>query len=295
MNIIMEKIVSANCKWLAALLICAGLAGCVTFKVQEDYWFNPGALPLESSALAGLELPAGLVAEPVMITATDGTVLRGLHVHGPAPRPTVFYLGGDSFMIARDGLDIAAGLSRQGGMDVFMLDYRGYGGSEGKPTIPALMADAEVGLAYLRRIGTSIVIVHGFSMGSFVGAELAVRQPIEALVLESTATSIRDWADHQVPWYGKLVVKIELAAALESQSNQQRLARYRSPLLLLAGGKDKKTPADMARALLIGSATGELCRELVVVREAGHGDVLRFEAAQAAYRRLLDRIGEDCR
>ena len=282
-----------NFKRLAALLICAGLAGCATFKVQEDNWFNPVALPLESAALAGLELPAGLVAEPVTITAADGTVLRGLHVHGPSPRPTVFYLGGDSFMVARQGLSIAALLSRQG-MDVFMLDYRGYGGSEGKPTIAALMADAEVGLAYLRRVGTETVIVHGISMGSFVVAELAVRQPIDALVLESTATSVRDWADHQVPWYGKLFVKIELVAALESQSNQQRLARYRSPLLLLAGGKDKKTPADMARALLIGSATGELCRELVVVREAGHGDVLRFEAAQAAYRRLIDRIGEDC-
>lgn len=188
----------------AALLICAGLAGCATYKVQEDNWFRPGALPLESAALAGLELPAGFVAEPVAIMAADDTVLRGLHVHRSGPRPTVFYLGGDSFMIARQGLAVAAELSRQG-MDVFMLDYRGYGGSEGTPSITALMADAEIGLAYLRRTGAATVIVHGVSMGSFVGAELAVRQPIEGLVLESTATSVRDWADHQVPWYGKPV------------------------------------------------------------------------------------------
>lgn len=285
--------VGLNCTRFAAWMLCAGLAGCATYHVQEGNWFHPGALAIEPAALARLALPSGFVADPVEVAAADGTLLRGLHVHAPGRRSTVFYLGGDNFMVARQGLDMSAGLAQQG-VDVFMLDYRGYGGSQGTPSIHALMADAEAGLNYLRRKGAAAVVVHGMSMGSFVAAELAVRQPVEGLVLESTATSVRDWADHQVPWYGKPLVHVELAAALESQDNQQRLARYAGPLLLLAGGRDQKTPATMARALLRGSATNAACRELVVVPEAGHGDLLRYLPSQAAYRRLLDRIGAQC-
>jgi pimeloyl-ACP methyl ester carboxylesterase len=271
---------------LALLAACGALAGCVRYQVREDNWFHPVQMPLPADALKRLALPESYVAEAVEVVAADGVTLRGLWATSAQARSTVFYFGGDSFLIARDGLEIAAAIAAHGA-NVFMLDYRGYGGSAGRPEIDALMADAQSGLAYLRRNGASHVVVHGMSMGSFVAAELAVRAPVDGLVLESTATSAREWAERQVPWYAKLFVRIDLPAALESQSNAHRLERYAGPLLLLAGGRDTKTPAAMARELLRDSAS--TCRELVEVATAGHGDTLRHAPAQAAYRRLLER------
>jgi pimeloyl-ACP methyl ester carboxylesterase len=274
---------------LAALLACSILVGCVHYRVREDNWFHPAALPLAPDALDRLALPASFVAEAVEVDAADGTPLRGLLVTSPQARETVFYLGGDSFMIARDGLDIAAAIAAEDA-NVFMLDYRGYGGSAGQPDIDALMDDAQAGLAFLRRRGAPKVVVHGMSMGSFVAAELATRAPVDGLVLESTATSVREWAERQVPWYGKWFVRIDLPPALEAQSNTRRLEHYAGPLLLLAGGQDAKTPPAMARELLRDSASA--CRELSEIRTARHGEALRVAPAQDAYRRLLARAVE---
>ena len=289
----MFRSIATTARWLFVLLCAAGLSGCIKFQVKEDYWLNPGAVAIDEARLRELGLPEGYKLERVEIRTADGTRLRGLHLRAPTPVPTVYYFGGDNFMLGRHGLEVAAELARQG-VGVFVLDYRGYGESEGKPSLDTLMADPEAGLAELRRRGAQRVILHGMSMGSFIAAELANRQPVEGLVLESTATTVRDWAKYQVPWYAKPFVRIQLAAALENQSNTARLTRYDGPLLLLAGGRDKITPAKMARKLFESSATPLACRELLVAPEGGHGGLLSFEPAQAAYRRLRDRAQAAC-
>lgn len=264
------------------------VAGCA-FNVREDHWFHPESLVLDAQQLAALPLPEGYRAEMFTFAAADGTQLAALHVGRDADAPAVFYLGGDTFKIARHGLEIAPVLAGLG-LDVFMVDYRGYGGSAGSPSIDTLMSDAEDALAVLRgRLGHGRpVLVHGFSLGSFVGAELARRRAVQGLVLESSATSVRDWANHQVPWYGKPFVSINLATTLEAQSNAVRVADYSGPLLLIAGGADDTTPADMSRALFEASASPRACRRLMVAEEAGHGNALAFAETLRAYRDFID-------
>ncbi|HEX6928552.1 MAG TPA: alpha/beta fold hydrolase [Gammaproteobacteria bacterium] len=276
-------------KMTAVALLAGSVQGCVSFHVAEDNWFHPQASELDDGMLAAMALPAGYAAERVSFNAADGTRLAALHVRGDGRRPTVFYLGGDSFRIPEQGLEIAAQLAALG-VNVFMMDYRGYGGSQGSPSIKGLMADAEAGLALLRQRvhgGAQTVVVHGFSMGSFIAAELATRSEIEGLILESTATSVRDWADHQVPWYGKPFVFIDLAEPLESQNNIARVQKYSGPLLLIAGGSDAKTPAGMSHDLFAVSATPRACRRLLEVEAAGHGDALTHKAAREGYREFM--------
>ena len=283
-------------KMMTIALLVAGAQGCVSFHVAEDNWFHPHASELDDDALMAMPLPAGYAADRVSFNATDGTQLAALHVHGNDRAPTVFYLGGDSFRISEQGLDIAARLAALGA-NVFMMDYRGYGGSQGDPSIEGLMADAEAALALLRQRADGnapTIIVHGFSMGSFIAAEIATRREIEGLILESTATSVRDWADHQVPWYGKPFVSIELAESLESQDNVARVRKYSGPLLLIAGGNDAKTPAVMSRDLLAASATPRSCRRLLEIEAAGHGDALTHAAAREGYREFLALTATPC-
>jgi pimeloyl-ACP methyl ester carboxylesterase len=275
---------------LVAPLALLMLAGCMSFTVREDQWLRPEALAIDPAALKRMEAASGREAEAVALTTSDGTNLRGLFVHDESPRPVAFYLGGDNFKVAKHGLLVAPAFI-DAGMDIFMLDYRGYGASEGEPTIEHLMADAALALDYLRQRRPGVpVIVHGYSMGSFVAAELASRAPVDGLVLESAATNVAAWVGLQVPWYGKPFVRIHLTESLQVQSNIERIQRYRGPLLILTGGADRITPSAMSAELLGASASPERCRELVEIPSAGHGDLLLHPQAWAGYRRMLDGI-----
>lgn len=174
-------------------------------------------------------------------------------------------------------------------MNVLLVEYRGYGLSEGTPTIPALKSDAIQAFdlaSSLVSSGTPLV-VHGFSLGSFIAASLTEERPVSALVLESTAPSVSAWARHQIPWYAKPFVRVSLAQPLLAESNERRLGLYHGYLLLLAGSGDHITPPSMSRALLSISASPPARKRLFVSPGAGHGAVLAGRGTAAAYAQFV--------
>ena len=80
------------------------------------------------------------------------------------------------------------------GYGVFMLNYRRYGGSEGRPNETRITADAVSAYDYLRGLGVAPhdIIAYGESLGTAVATRLALQRHIEALVLEAPFTSIVD-------------------------------------------------------------------------------------------------------
>jgi dipeptidyl aminopeptidase/acylaminoacyl peptidase len=272
---------------IAALLLT--VSGCVSMRVPENNWFHPGRAALSDSARAAVRLARGATVEEVRFAAADATRLYGLFVRTPGARTTVLYFGGDDFRVATSGLPLAQAAS-QLGVNAFLVDYRGYGESEGTPTLAALKQDALDAFDTLRRRGDvagTAIVVHGFSMGSFIGAHVATERPVAGLVLESTATTVRDWARGFIPWYAKPFVRVRIAEALEGESQVARVQRYRGPLLLLVGADDRVTPPAMSRELYHLSATPEATRYLVIVPGAGHGDVLANDDAGMRYAQFL--------
>jgi uncharacterized protein len=277
----------------AAVALLLPLSGCVTFSVREDSWFHPGYAALSDSARSAARLSRGATLEDVFFRSADSTLLHGVFVRTPGARATVLYFGGDNFRVASGGMEVARGGSALG-VNVLMMEYRGYGQSEGTPTLPALKQDALEALAYLRArpdAGDAPIVVHGFSMGSFIAAHVAEQRPVAGLVMESTATDVRDWARGLVPWYARPFVRIRMAGSLRAESNTQRLAAYRGPLLLLVGSADRVTRPGMSRSLLATSATPPELKHLLVVPGAGHGDVLSNPAAQARYQAFVTGVG----
>lgn len=80
------------------------------------------------------------------------------------------------------------------GAAVFTFDYRGYGQSEGKPGEEGTYLDAEAALQWLiaRGFASTNVVAFGESLGGGIVSELALRQPVGGVVLQSTFTSIPD-------------------------------------------------------------------------------------------------------
>ncbi|MGH8280191.1 MAG: alpha/beta hydrolase [Gammaproteobacteria bacterium] len=271
-------------KLILMLSVCAFLAGCASFNISENYFFHPGYSALSNRALANPGLPPGYSLGPVEFKARDGTPLHALFSKNPNA-PVVLYFGGDDFRIGEYGIDVARDFA-WADLSVFMVDYRGYGESQGRPSLAALRSDALAAYDYLSTRpdmrGRSI-IVHGHSMGSLIAPYVATERPVAALVLESTATDALDWVHSQIPWYAKLFVSVHIAPAIAEQNNVARLRKYSESLLLMTGAMDQTTPAWMAQKLYQDARTPADKKVFYLVRDSNHDDVMYSPEAEREY------------
>jgi alpha-beta hydrolase superfamily lysophospholipase len=90
----------------------------------------------------------------------------------------------------------------QTGVNVFLFDYRGFGQSEGTPTEEGTYLDAQAAHHWLTQQGYSPtnIILFGESLGGGIASELAVREKIGGLILQSTFSCIPDVGAELFPW-----------------------------------------------------------------------------------------------
>jgi len=169
------------------------------------------------------------------------------------------------------------------GSSVLILDYRGYGKSNGWPTEAGLYRDADAGYQFLRAAGyaSGQILVHGESLGAAVAVDLASRNPCAAVVLEAPFTSARDMAKAVLPGIGPLLIW--------SFDSESKIARVLQPLLVIQGDHDEVVPTRLGEALF-EEAPGR--KSMWVIHGAGHNDIV--ETAGAAYpeqlRSFYDRL-----
>lgn len=217
------------------------------------------------------------------IVAADGTRLHAVLLRQPEALGVVLYFGGNGFTIGRFGAQAAALFARLG-VDLMIVDHRGYGMSQGRPTIAALESDGLAvfdHLAGLPGIGGARIIVHGQSLGSFTAGHIAAHRPTAGVVLESTVTSTEQWVAAQ------LGGGATIAAALQGKGNLRYMPAIEEPLLLLVGAGDRVTPPALSQALFDASPLPANRKMLSIVPGAGHNDVLARPEAFAAYRSFI--------
>jgi len=146
--------------------------------------------------------------EDVTLTTSDRVRINGWFL--PAPelpianhpsRITVLFFHGNAGNISHrfEKLEILGAL----GMDTLIVDYRGYGRSEGKPDEAGTYRDARAAYMYLtqtRNREPKTVVVYGESLGSAVAADLASQVDIGGLVLEEAFTSVADVGQKMFPF-----------------------------------------------------------------------------------------------
>ncbi len=166
------------------------------------------------------------------------------------------------------------------GVNVLLLDYRGYGRSEGEPSEAGTYRDAEAALAWLMAGPESVdpvadVVVYGESLGTGVAVELAVRQRVRGVILEAPFTSIPDVGQRLFPY---LPVRWIARTRYE---NLQKIGRINSPLLILHSREDEIFGLAHAERLLAAAAEPKR----LVVLAGGHNDA--FLASVDVYRAAL--------
>jgi len=215
-----------------ATLIYVGLT-LLLFFTQARYIYQPDV----GRDITSTPRDASLAYEDVWLDVAPGVRLHGWFLPHPAARGAVLFFHGNAGSIA--GRLGWLRLFHDLGYATFIIDYRGFGRSSGKPDEQGTYADASAAWRYLtatRGIAAQDVVIVGESLGGAVAAELAARVSPRALVLQSTFTSIPDLAADIYPW---LPVRWLSRFDYDTAS---RLAQVAAPVLVAHSPDDDLIP-----------------------------------------------------
>ena len=228
-------------------------------------------------------LALGIRAEPAWLTSEDGVRLHAFFLPAEAPATRAILMLHGNAGNASHRLPRAAALA-QLGAHVLLIDYRGYGLSDGRPSEPGAYADARAGLAFLiaRGIEEKRVVLFGHSLGGAIAVDLAAGRGLAGVVLESAFTSLADVARSFAGPLGSFLLR-------ERFDSVAKIAELRAPLLQLHGDRDDLVPCSLGRALF------ELApepKQFETLRGAGHNDTAELGGARylALVGGFLDRV-----
>ena len=133
------------------------------------------------------------------------------------------------------------------GISVLLVDYRGYGQSEGEIKHgDNLYQDARAAYRSLhdtKGYGPSEIILYGESIGSVPTVELATQERFRAVILEAPLTSLKELAKQHYGWVPDILLK-------DFQfNNESKIGRLKSPLFILHGTEDEIVPVSMGKRL----------------------------------------------
>jgi len=261
------------------------------FKQQQRIIFFPS--PTLNQTPADVDLPYDDIWIPVDRGVEADEVE---HVHGwwmPSDQPNalgLLYLHGN-------GDNMSANVSKAAwlqslGFSILMIDYRGYGLSDGDfPSETQVYADAEVAWDYLTQdlgMAPDDVIVFGHSLGGAIAIELATRHPeMAGLIVEGSFTSILDMSN-RTKNYGFLPIDLLLTQRFDSLKKVRSLS---VPVLYVHGTADDAVPSDMSATLYAETPSP---KELLWVPGAGHTNVadVGHKAYGEAIARLVAQVKE---
>ena len=187
---------------------------------------------------------AGLpdVSERVLKTPDGARVIAWYGKARPG-QPTLLYFHGNSGSLVARTERVRRFMAE--GWGVYMMTYRGYGGSTGRPTEINNVADARLayGALVLEGVPAESIILYGESLGTGIATRIAVERPVAGLILDAPYTSIVDVAAQAYPF---LPVRALLTDRYETV---RYVAQVKVPLLILHGERDGVVPVAMGREL----------------------------------------------
>jgi pimeloyl-ACP methyl ester carboxylesterase len=164
--------------------------------------------------------------------------LHAWHVKGS---PLVLYFGGNAEEVS---WMIAESAQRAPGVGWLLVDYRGYGSSEGEPSESALSSDALAWHDYATgELKAKDVFLFGRSLGSGVAVRLAAERTVAGVILVAPFDSLVEVGKHHYPY---LPVDWMLKHRFDSVARAPRVA---APLLCIAAEDDEIIPVEHSRRL----------------------------------------------
>jgi alpha-beta hydrolase superfamily lysophospholipase len=216
---------------------------------------------------------------PLRVRRVSFPVADGIEIHGRLHRakldgPTILLFHGNGEIAADyDGI---SPLYSEWGINLLVVDYRGYGNSDGQPNASHLLADA---VAVFNQV-SPLLVAHGlrarplFIMGRSLGSAPAIEigwraaGDIDGLIIESGFA-------RTLPLLVTLGLRSALGEPDEARrgfGNLDKIANIQTPTLVIHGQDDRLVPVANGHALYTASGADE--KRLVIIPDAGHNDLL---------------------
>lgn len=211
----------------------------------------------------------GVPREDVFFNTTDGLKLHGWYFHKPASRFVIVVSHGNTGNLT--GRFPLAKLLLQTGSSVLLYDYRGYGRSEGTPSLQGICDDGSAAIEFLLRekgYSPQQIVLYGESLGCSVASAVAAARSCAGLILQSGFTSLPDIGGVHLP-FTRIYPKLFFPRP--RLDNAQLVSRLKHPLLIIHGHRDKVVPFSHAQEIFRRASEPKM---LVELPECAHSDIL---------------------
>lgn len=217
--------------------------------------------------------------EVIKINSANGLKISALHFPNPQAKYTILYSHGNAEDLS--GILWVMGEIRDSGFAVFAYDYQGYGTSQGKPSEYNTYRDIEAAYNYLTlQLGVPAkqIIVYGRSVGGGPAIDLASRQSVGGLVVESSFVSAF-----------RVLTRIPILP-FDKFVNIDKIGKVRSPVLVIHGKADEVVHFWHGEQLLAAAKEPKLN---FWVDGAGHNDLMdlagdRYTETLRKFAKLVD-------
>ena len=269
---------------LLTIILVLFLSACtnIFFQPQQTQYLTPDKI--------------GLVYEDIYFSGSDGVKLHGwlLPAQGKA-KGTVLFLHGNAENISTHIASVHWLPAQH--YNVFLPDYRGYGLSQGSPSLSGAQDDINSAMKYLLQrsdIDSERIVVLAQSLGGALSiynvAHSPYRAKIKALILESVFSDYRGivreklssfWLTWPLQW--------PLSFTIDDDYSPLPIVNKISPipLLIIHGDKDQVVPLSHGQALFTAAAQP---KEMWIVPDGGHIGALKHEVYRGRLVEYLERI-----
>lgn len=253
-----------NFKKILILFLAGGFAGCAivfvfsaaksfdTLEIERRLIFKP-----EKQTYSMISALAHKTSEGYFLS-TDGTKISYIRVKGNKKFPVVIFCHGNARNITSSDNQQKLKFLVQEGYEIFALDYRGFGKSEGKPYEKGLYQDLDSFTAHIKSkygISNSETVLWGHSLGSAVVINEAAQKDFAGVIIEGAFTSIEDMRDFRIQHKrdanavhlfirDKLFLSLPLTQKFDSK---RKIASIKSPVLIIHALNDEMIPFQMAK------------------------------------------------
>lgn len=207
------------------------------------------------------------------VTTSDGLKIKGYYLAPQKGFPLILEFHGNGSHPAWEYPKFQE-LAKKG-YGIFLAEYRGYGGNQGKPSENNLYLD---GVAYVEWIKSnaelkaSKIVIYGSSIGSGVAVDAAKQVPdLAALILEVPF----DRLSYVAAWHYPYIPFIE-AMMKNKFPNDEKIKDIKAPALFMLAGEDKIVPMQFGRRL---ADMANQPKEAFVLEKASHIDIYNYGAA----------------
>lgn len=262
---------------LCFVAVCAPmLAGCISWSVDESWFFKPLSRAQKATTAGELRLdaedrltrssafsidfgrifpnfpdrmPATISHDFVALGGERIAITRVAGANGSDDEPLIVHCGGESGDRRSHGTVYAGKILPWG--EALLMDYPGYGDSSGQPTVAAMLAFQRDLAAYLDGLAVGRpLILWGHSLGGPICAAIASQSAqVDAIILETTAPNFADVMDATRPWFTPPTLQLDVVDGLKAYDVAAALNMFTGPIMVLGAGRDEVFPVKLERSV----------------------------------------------